>query len=1249
MSGFKASVCASVALVVILAAIPSMHSLSGDDERKNAESLANGSRTFNIGIVGYAVSVATLNPFTYTTSAEYETIWPCYSTLLTNDENANLIGDLATSWRVSPNGTLWHFAIASNASFVDPANPTDTSHQVTANDVFWTLWECQNDTSNHLWSYFNDAGQPIIKNMWTGSNLFDIYIETNFVYAPFLGALTQIPIVPKYIWTNLDHYTPRTFPNLPIIGSGPFYYSNGAVLPGQLAVLKRNPIWFQEDNRGWQIHIDTLNFKSEPDAETAWHDLTLPDPFIDTYLNVEPSVYLANMGLPHPWPNTMGFAQSTGFIYEYQLNQLTPLRRTQLENAGLMGRNGANNPLMSDATIKLALAMCVDKQEFVNQVLSGLGSVADSLVPDCSRWHYTYPNPVQFNTTAARKLLNDAGWAYDSTGAYSPGALPLYKKGASNDTVYWPLAFNMFTFNTDSLWLQGANLLIQWAAQAGVEYTLRLYSVHEANSAWYTGNYDAWLWDWIFTPTSDPSTDCLSVDTTMAIGTWSGSYWSNATFDDLYNRSLLATTDSARRVLTDKMQALLYEDHNDQLVAYAKSLHGASTVHYAQASYGDWSHHWALIPEFGLPWLYMRLSPVDNIAPNAVVSSPTGYCGDLGAPITFSGTSSQTADVQYQWYWGDGTTSGWLSSPTTTHAYSTWGLFTVYFAVKQTGTADGFMGWGQTHATVIIPGNAPPVFGNPPIIATPSTGITTGMTVYFQANAFDVNGDAIYYSWDFGDTYTALGAIATHKYTSAGAYTVTVTITDGLEGSPAQTATKEVPVALNVPPVLSIAPYKTVIKSVLTTFNATASDGNGDPLRYTWYWGDGPSGNPAGPPTVTTVPLAQHTYTLYKTYTLELYADDLTGLLGHNVSVTQIVKADGVTPPTSVTDVVTPHAYCYAGQSLTFTGSAQDPGGDAMQFDFVFGDGTDTIVNNPPTAANQVVTNSSTHVYAAPGTFAAYMSATDGLSTTSSPTITITVNLNHTPSMPPQTAKSANQRVALSFSASATDLDSDPLRYTWNFGDGSALVVNRTATHKYMNAGYYNFTVFVDDLTGLPGHNVSSSAQASIAFNLTLVAGWNLVTIPVVGYGYKASNVGLSTGDMICSWNTTTQAYNGTYIKGISGSGADFAIQPNTGYWVWVAAQRTLHLYGGAPSTTQTVTVTVPSSGGWVAIGLESQKTTMRASDLGATAVSYFNATSKQYKTWLSAVPMLNNFPLVPGQAYWCWYPASGVVTYNPQ
>ncbi len=1249
MSGLNASVCVSVALVIILVALPSMHSLSIVNETKNAGSLANGSRTFNIGIVGYATSVATLNPFVYTTSAEYETIWPCYSTLLTYDENSNLIGDLAASWRVSPNGTLWHLTIANNAFFVDPADPMDKSHQVTANDVFWTLWECQNDTANHLSSYFNNAGQPVIKNMWTGPNLFDFFIQTNFIYSPFLGALTAIPIVPKYIWTNIGQQTPPTFPNLPLIGSGPFYYGNGAVLPGTIGVLKRNPIWFQEINRGWQIHIDTLNFKSETDGDAAWHDLTLPDPLIDIYSNVEPRIFWANMVEFPPPPNTIGWAQSTGFVYEYQLNQLTPLRRTQLENAGLIGRNGANNPLMSDPTVKLALAMCVNKQAFVDQVLGGLGSVADSLVPDCNPWHYTYPDPIQFNTSAARTLLNNAGWAYDSTGSYNPGVTPLFKKGVSNGTVYQPLSFNIFTLNTNSEWQQGAMLLVSWAAQAGVVFSLSLQSVSQANGLWYSGNYDAWLWDWIFSPTSDPSTDCLQVDTTMAIGTWSGSFWSNATFDDLYNRSLLATTDSARRVLTDTMQALLYEDHNDQLIAYANSLYGASTVHYEQSSYGDWSHHWTLIPEFGLPWLYMRLSPVDNCAPIVAVSSP-GYSGFIGSPITFSGTSSQTTEVQYQWYWGDGTTSGWLSSPTATHTYSTESVFTVYFAAKQTATADGFIGWNQTYA-IIFGDNLPPVFFNPPITMTPSSGFTTATWITFTAHAMDVNGDPIYYSWDMGDGTESTGLQVTHRYSSVGpggSWTVRLSVTDNRIGSPPQTATCVVPITLNVPPVLSIAPYKTVMKSVLTTFNATASDANGDPLRYTWYWGDGPGGNPAGIPTVTTTSRAQHTYSVYKVYTLVLYADDLTGLPGHNVSATQIVKVDGVTPPASVTDVVTPHAYCYAGQSLTFTGSAQDPGGDAMQFDFVFGDGTHSVVNNPPTAANQVVTNTSAHIYNTTGTFQAYMFATDGLSTTSSPPLTIVVTLNHTPTMPPQTAKTGNQGVALSFSASATDLDGDPLRYTWDFGDGSALVVGRTTTHRYLLAGYYNFTVFVDDLTGLPDHNVSSTAQASIAFNLTLVAGWNLVTIPVVGYGYKASNMGLSTGDMICFWNTTLQAYGGMYIKGISGSGADFAIQANTGYWVWVAAQRMLHLYGSAPSEPQTITITVRSSGGWVSVGLESQKTTLRASDLGATAVAYFNPTSKQYKTWLSAVPMLNNFTLVPGQAYWCWYPASGVVTYNP-
>lgn len=43
----------------------------------------------------------------------------------------------------------------------------------------------------------------------------------------------------------------------------------------------------------------------------------------------------------------------------------------------------------------------------------------------------------------------------------------------------------------------------------------------------------------------------------------------------------------------------------------------------------------------------------------------------------------------------------------------------------------------------------------------------------------DVNGDALTYSWDFGDgSAAATGITTTHAYAAAGTYTVTLTVTD---------------------------------------------------------------------------------------------------------------------------------------------------------------------------------------------------------------------------------------------------------------------------------------------------------------------------------------------------------------------------------------------------------------------------------------------------------------------------------------
>jgi len=594
--------CIVVAIVMALTVLPSMQGSSHDDQTKTAGTSALAPNVFNVGIVGYAGSVATLNPFMYTTTEEFETTSPVYSSVLMYDLNANLVGDLATSWSVSADGLTWNIKLASNAYFCDPANPTVKVYQVTATDVIWTLHEVANDVNNHLNSYLSNGDFSVISSMWTGTDQFDLYIKTWTPYAPFLNALTEIPIVPEYIWGHLSGgRTPTTFANIPMVGSGPFY-SDMKSLPLTVGVLKRNPIWFHETNQGWHINVDVLQLKNEMSSATAWTDLTQNPPLIDTYLNVPPSQYISSLR-DSTTPNVIGWARSTGFVYEYQLNQLSNDQRAA---RGMY--SGSNNQLLLNSTVKLAMAMCVEKQTFIDQVILGLGTVADSLVPDCSPWHYTYPNPVQYDPLGARALLMAAGWAFDSSGApATSNTVPLCKAGGLD-----PLKFRLMSLTSGAEWMMGSYLLQQWASLGGVELDVFLVSGNQMNSAWYAGDYDAWLWDWVFTPTSDPSTDCLSIDTTMAIGTWSGSYWHNPTYDALYNESLAAVDPVARRVLTDQLQAMVYEDHNDQLIAYSQELCAASTVNWEATSYGDWSQHWELMPDQGLPWLYMQLNPVSS-------------------------------------------------------------------------------------------------------------------------------------------------------------------------------------------------------------------------------------------------------------------------------------------------------------------------------------------------------------------------------------------------------------------------------------------------------------------------------------------------------------------------------------------------------------------------------------------------------------------------------------------------------------
>ena len=87
--------------------------------------------------------------------------------------------------------------------------------------------------------------------------------------------------------------------------------------------------------------------------------------------------------------------------------------------------------------------------------------------------------------------------------------------------------------------------------------------------------------------------------------------------------------------------------------------------------------------------------------------------------------------------------------------------------------SDGAKPKATDTVTVTVGNRAPTV----QLAATPTSG-KSPLTVSFTATGSDPDGDALTYSYDFGDGSKATGRTVSHKYTKVGTYTAKVTATD---------------------------------------------------------------------------------------------------------------------------------------------------------------------------------------------------------------------------------------------------------------------------------------------------------------------------------------------------------------------------------------------------------------------------------------------------------------------------------------
>ncbi|WFO16756.1 PKD domain-containing protein [Cellulophaga baltica 4] len=268
--------------------------------------------------------------------------------------------------------------------------------------------------------------------------------------------------------------------------------------------------------------------------------------------------------------------------------------------------------------------------------------------------------------------------------------------------------------------------------------------------------------------------------------------------------------------------------------------------------------------------------------------------------------------------------------------------------------------------------------------AVASSDVTSGapsLAVQFTGDTSSDpdTGDTLTYAWDFGDGSTATTANPSHSFTTAGTYTVTLTITD--DGTPVLTSTDTITIivtdANQAPTAVATSDVTSGAPSLAVQFTGdTSSDPDtGDTLTYAWDFGDGTTATTANP---------SHTFTTAGTYdvTLTVTDDGTPALSSSEAAITITVTAPANQAPTAVasSDVTSGEA----SLAVQFTGdTSTDPDdGDVLTYAWDFGDGTTATTANP------------SHTFTTAGTYDVTLTVTDdGTPALSSSEVTITITV----------------------------------------------------------------------------------------------------------------------------------------------------------------------------------------------------------------------------------------------------------------
>lgn len=428
-----------------------------------------------------------------------------------------------------------------------------------------------------------------------------------------------------------------------------------------------------------------------------------------------------------------------------------------------------------------------------------------------------------------------------------------------------------------------------------------------------------------------------------------------------------------------------------------------------------------------------------NINTPPIADAGPNLTGCPNETIRFNGTRSVDPDgaiISYEWDFGDGE-SGRGATPI--HAYRMPGMYTVTLTVTDNSATSCNVSSDQITVNV----NSPPVANaGPDQTVGTTTVVFDGTASYDPDNPGGMTGNALIYTWDFGDGSPGKqGPTPFHTYQKPGQYIVTLTVQDR-SGTECNISTDTMILTINQSPKANAGTDLVGCAGKPITFDGSRSvDADGSVVEYQWDFGDGNIGEGPKP---------THSYERPGTYNATLSVVDNTATL--NSRDTDVVTVTINHPP--MADAGIDKIVCENSQVVFDGSNSFDLDGHITRYVWDFGDGSKGEGVRP------------VHVYTKPGKYPVKLTVYDNSNTGcgfSSDEVTITVN------QIPVANAGADQTVCSSTvtfdGTKSVDPDGIITQYLWDFGDGAKGSGPRP-THVYPDEGTYLVTLTVKDDSG---------------------------------------------------------------------------------------------------------------------------------------------------------------------------------------